>query len=96
MPSNLDLMGRPDLNAALTKIHIWKQTQFRKVIYVDADMVALRAPDELFDLTADFSASPDIGWPDCFNSVCHPSLRCVRAVSILHGPTPAQLSKRSY
>ncbi|KAI5793530.1 nucleotide-diphospho-sugar transferase [Pyronema domesticum] len=78
MPSNLDLMGRPDLNAALTKIHLWKQTQFRKVIYIDADMVALRAPDELFDLTADFSASPDIGWPDCFNSgfmVMHPNLK---------------------
>lgn len=31
-------------------------------------MVALRAPDELFDQTADFAAVPDIGWPDCFNS----------------------------
>lgn len=31
-------------------------------------MVALRAPDELFNQTANFAAVPDIGWPDCFNS----------------------------
>ncbi|KAF8536925.1 hypothetical protein BDD12DRAFT_260268 [Trichophaea hybrida] len=67
-PSNLQLMRRLDLNAALTKIHLWKQTQFRKVVYVDADMVAVRVPDELFDIEANFAASPDIGWPDCFNS----------------------------
>lgn len=35
---------------------------------MDADVVALRAPDELFHLPADFAAAPDIGWPDCFNS----------------------------
>jgi glycogenin glucosyltransferase len=35
---------------------------------MDADMVALRAPDELFDLPQPFSAAPDIGWPDLFNT----------------------------
>ena len=35
---------------------------------MDADMVALRAPDELFDLPQPFSAAPDIGWPDIFNT----------------------------
>jgi glycogenin glucosyltransferase len=35
---------------------------------MDADVVALRAPDELFALESSFSAAPDIGWPDCFNS----------------------------
>ena len=67
--ANLYLMRRLDLNAALTKINLWRQTQFRKIVYVDADMVSLRAPEELFDLETDFAASPDIGWPDCFNSV---------------------------
>lgn len=66
---NLRLMKRLDLSAALTKIHLWNQTQFRKVVYVDADMVAMRPPDELFDLDQPFAASPDVGWPDCFNSV---------------------------
>jgi glycogenin glucosyltransferase len=65
---NLHLMGRPDLHSTFTKITLWKQTQFRRIVYMDADMVALRAPDELFDLPQDFSASPDIGWPDIFNT----------------------------
>ncbi|KAK5151898.1 hypothetical protein LTR04_006525, partial [Oleoguttula sp. CCFEE 6159] len=67
-PSNLYLMGRPDLSFAFTKIALWRQTRFRKVVYVDADVVALRAPDELFDLEANFAAAPDVGWPDAFNS----------------------------
>lgn len=61
-------MNRPDLSSTFTKINLWKQLQFRKIVYVDADMVALRAPDELFDLPQAFSAAPDIGWPDIFNT----------------------------
>ncbi|KAL3428112.1 glycosyl transferase family 8 [Phlyctema vagabunda] len=67
-PANLFLMGRGDLHSTFTKINLWKLVQFRKVVYLDADMVALRAPDELFNLPQPFSAAPDIGWPDLFNS----------------------------
>ncbi|KAI1436021.1 nucleotide-diphospho-sugar transferase [Xylaria sp. CBS 124048] len=67
-PANLQLMNRPDLQAAFTKINLWKLTQFRKIVYVDADVVAYRAPDELFDIAHPFSAAPDIGWPDLFNT----------------------------
>lgn len=67
-PANLDLMNRPDLHSAFTKVNLWKQTQFRKIVYVDADVVVYRAPDELFDLPYAFSAAPDIGWPDLFNT----------------------------
>ncbi|KAH9861261.1 hypothetical protein IAQ61_010998 [Plenodomus lingam] len=66
--SNLYVMGRPDLSYAFTKIALWRQTQFRKIVYLDADVVALRALDELFDIQASFAAAPDIGWPDAFNS----------------------------
>ncbi|KAI6711923.1 hypothetical protein JHW43_005495 [Diplocarpon mali] len=66
--ANLHLMNRPDLHSTFTKITLWKQLQFRRIVYMDADMVALRAPDELFDLPHPFSAAPDIGWPDIFNS----------------------------
>lgn len=66
--ANLYLMGRPDLSYAFTKIALWRQTQFRKIVYLDADVVALRALDELFDIEASFAAAPDIGWPDAFNS----------------------------
>lgn len=61
-------MGRPDLSFAFTKIALWRQTQFRKIVYIDADIVALRAMDELFDLDVPFAAAPDVGWPDAFNS----------------------------
>lgn len=61
-------MNRLDLGATFTKVTLWRQEQFRRIVYIDADVVALRAPDELFDLPYSFSAAPDIGWPDLFNS----------------------------
>ncbi|KAK0392105.1 hypothetical protein NLU13_1603 [Sarocladium strictum] len=67
-PANLYLMNRGDLHSAFTKINLWRQLQFSKIVYIDADIVAYRAPDELFDIQHAFSAAPDIGWPDLFNS----------------------------
>ncbi|CAJ2507951.1 Uu.00g091370.m01.CDS01 [Anthostomella pinea] len=67
-PDNLHLMNRADLHSAFTKINLWKQMQFRKIVYIDADVVAYRAPDELFDIAHHFSAAPDTGWPDLFNT----------------------------
>ncbi|KAJ8124138.1 hypothetical protein ONZ43_g72 [Nemania bipapillata] len=67
-PANLQLMNRTDLHSAFTKINLWNQCQFRKIVYIDADVVAYRAPDELFNITHPFSAAPDIGWPDLFNT----------------------------
>lgn len=61
-------MDRPDLHSAFTKINLWRLTQFSKIVYIDADIVAYRAPDELFDIPHAFSAAPDIGWPDLFNT----------------------------
>ncbi|RDA89922.1 hypothetical protein CP533_6217 [Ophiocordyceps camponoti-saundersi (nom. inval.)] len=66
--ANLHLMNRPDLHSAFTKINLWKQMQFDKIVYMDADVVVYRAPDELFDLPHAFAAAPDTGWPDLFNS----------------------------
>jgi glycogenin glucosyltransferase len=77
-PANLWLMDRPDLISAFTKIELWRQTQFSRIVYIDCDVVALRAPDELLSLDADFAAAPDVGWPDCFNSgvmVLRPNLQ---------------------
>ncbi|KAI1622932.1 glycogenin glucosyltransferase [Exophiala viscosa] len=67
-PANLYLMNRPDLISTFTKIELWRQTQYKRIIYMDADMVALRAPNELLKLDTEFAAVPDIGWPDCFNT----------------------------
>ncbi|KAM0266427.1 hypothetical protein ACHAPA_006857 [Fusarium lateritium] len=67
-PANLYLMNRGDLHSAFTKINLWKLTQFSKIVYIDADVVAYRAPEELFDIPRPFAAAPDIGWPDLFNT----------------------------
>ncbi|KAF2225246.1 nucleotide-diphospho-sugar transferase [Elsinoe ampelina] len=67
-PANLYLIDRGDLLYAFTKINLWRLTQFKKVVYIDADVVALRAPDELFATKENFAAASDIGWPDFFNS----------------------------
>ncbi|KAH6953218.1 nucleotide-diphospho-sugar transferase [Fusarium avenaceum] len=67
-PANLYLMNRGDLHSAFTKINLWKLTQFSKIVYIDADVVAYRAPEELFDISHPFAAAPDIGWPDLFNT----------------------------
>ncbi|KAL1961333.1 hypothetical protein VTO42DRAFT_61 [Malbranchea cinnamomea] len=77
-PTNLYLMNRPDLIATFSKIELWRQTQFKQIVYIDADIVALRAPDELLSLDTHFAAAPDIGWPDCFNTglmVLRPNLQ---------------------
>ncbi|RCH85765.1 hypothetical protein CU097_004186, partial [Rhizopus azygosporus] len=64
---NLLLLGRPDLDISLTKIHLWRLTQYKKIVFLDADTLPLQNVDELFDRPS-FSAAPDAGWPDCFNS----------------------------
>ena len=42
--------------------------QYSKIIYLDSDALVLQNLDHLFELPVDFAASPDIGWPDIFNS----------------------------
>lgn len=71
----LALLGRPELGCTFTKIQVWKQLDFDKIVFMDADMLALSNLDELFG-REEFSAAPDVGWPDCFNSglfVCRPN-----------------------
>lgn len=63
---------------ALTKLHTFRLVQYQKVIYLDADTLVLRPLSHLFELEAPFSAAPDAGWPDRFNSgvfVCTPDQR---------------------
>lgn len=61
-------MGRPDLYAMFSKVELWRQLQYKQLVYIDADAIALRAPDELLEMETSFAAAPDVGWPDCFNS----------------------------
>jgi len=69
--------GRRDLAATLTKLHLFRLTQFDKVIFLDADTLVVRPISHLFQLAEPFAAAPDQGWPDAFNSgvlVATPSL----------------------
>lgn len=63
--------GRPDLNLALTKLHLFRLSSLLStLIYLDADVLPLRPLSHLFTITSPhiLSACPDTGWPDCFNS----------------------------
>jgi glycogenin len=56
------------LHQVLTKLHVFRLTQFDKIIFLDADVLPIRPMSHLFSLPHDFSAAPDVGWPDIFNS----------------------------
>merc|ERR1712106_549705 len=45
----------------------WTLTQYTKCVFLDADTLVIQNCDELSD-REELSASPDVGWPDCFNS----------------------------
>lgn len=60
--------GRRDLAASLTKLHAFRLVQYEKVIFLDADTLVLRRLSHLFESPHSFSAAPDQGWPDAFNS----------------------------
>ncbi|XP_060753909.1 glycogenin-1-like isoform X3 [Neoarius graeffei] len=65
--ARLAMMKRPELGVTLTKLHCWNLTHYSKCVFMDADTLVLCNIDELFE-REEFSAAPDPGWPDCFNS----------------------------
>lgn len=89
-PENLAVLARPDLGVTFTKLHCWRLTQFTKCVFLDADTLVVKNIDDLFN-REELSASPDAGWPDCFNSgvfVFRPSLDTYRALlnfAVTHG-----------
>jgi glycogenin glucosyltransferase len=64
---HLTLLARPELGITFTKINCWLLEQYSKCVFLDSDCVVLRNIDDLFQ-REELSASPDAGWPDCFNS----------------------------
>ncbi|KAL2915867.1 glycogenin glucosyltransferase [Polyrhizophydium stewartii] len=71
---NLALLGRPDLFATYTKLHVWNPdvVPYERIAFLDADTLVLRNIDSVFGFldqeSVVFAAAPDVGWPDCFNS----------------------------
>lgn len=64
---HLKLLSRPELGVTFTKINCWLLEKYTKCVFLDADVVVLQDIDDLFE-REEFSAAPDAGWPDCFNS----------------------------
>jgi len=65
--ANLTLLDRTELGITFTKLHCWTLLEFSKCVFLDADTLLIQNSDELFE-REEFSAAPDAGWPDCFNS----------------------------
>jgi glycogenin glucosyltransferase len=64
---HLHLLARPELGVTFTKINCWLLEKYSKCVFLDSDIVVLQNIDDLFE-REEFSAAPDAGWPDCFNS----------------------------
>jgi len=78
--ANLTLLDRTELGITFTKLHCWTLIDYTKCVFLDADTMMIQNSDELFD-REEFSAAPDAGWPDCFNSgvfVFRPNLNTFR------------------
>lgn len=71
---NLSLLGRPELDVTLTKLHVFNPEvlPYDRIAFLDADTLILQNIDNIFEYVDEesvlFAAAPDIGWPDCFNS----------------------------
>lgn len=73
-------LKRPELKVTFMKIFVWSLVQYEKLIFIDADMLALDNIDDLFE-RPELAACADAGWPDCFNSglfVCVPSAKTLQ------------------
>lgn len=66
-------LGREELAVTYSKILLWNLDKYEQIIYLDSDTLPLKNLDHLFDKYEDLAvteiiASPDVGWPDIFNS----------------------------
>lgn len=64
-------LNRLELSVTFTKILLWKQIQYTKLVYLDCDVLPMQGIDGLLDVEIkpnQVAASPDSGWPDIFNS----------------------------
>eukprot|EP00927_Polykrikos_kofoidii_P052152 TRINITY_DN45937_c0_g1_i1.p1 TRINITY_DN45937_c0_g1~~TRINITY_DN45937_c0_g1_i1.p1 ORF type:complete len:294 (+),score=59.55 TRINITY_DN45937_c0_g1_i1:105-986(+) len=78
------------VNSGFTKLRLWEQDDFEKLVYIDADCLVLESIDELFDRPSPAFA-PDVFPPDRFNAgviVLEPSIdvfeKMMRQVPTMH------------
>lgn len=68
-----DLLKRSDLSLTLTKLNVWRLTDYDRLVYIDSDILVHQNIDNLFEILPDLTsheiiAASDSGWPDIFNS----------------------------
>lgn len=88
-------LGRNELAITYSKLLLWNLDKYDHIIYLDADTLPLKNLDHLFEKyesqpPTEIVASPDIGWPDIFNSglfIMKPS-KPVFDKLIAHSETP--------
>ncbi len=59
--------GHAHFETTYTKLHIWNQTEFKRLIFLDADTLVTGKLDELLE-RGEFAAAPDVTSTDLFNS----------------------------
>lgn len=64
-PHDTDVPGW--VNSGFTKLRVWEQEDFEKLVYVDADCLVLESADELFQRPTP-AFCPDVFPPDRFNA----------------------------
>mmetsp|Transcript_24821 Transcript_24821/g.44930 ORF Transcript_24821/g.44930 Transcript_24821/m.44930 type:complete len:179 (+) Transcript_24821:98-634(+) len=64
-PHKTDVPGW--VNSGFTKLRLWEQEDFAKIVYIDADCLVLENIDELFDTPCP-AFCPDVFPPDKFNA----------------------------
>eukprot|EP00928_Gymnodinium_smaydae_P044265 TRINITY_DN29535_c0_g1_i1.p1 TRINITY_DN29535_c0_g1~~TRINITY_DN29535_c0_g1_i1.p1 ORF type:complete len:298 (+),score=58.30 TRINITY_DN29535_c0_g1_i1:52-894(+) len=64
-PHKTDVPGW--INSGFTKLRVWEQDDFEKLVYIDADCVVLESVDELFERPCP-AFCPDVFPPDRFNA----------------------------
>lgn len=66
-PVAAEQMGRAAFATVYTKLHIWNQTDYARLVYLDADTIVVGSLDELL-AGPDFAAAPAMTAPDLFNA----------------------------
>lgn len=67
-------LNRSELSITFSKVLLWSlHDKYDQIVYLDCDTLPLNSLDHLFEQYKDIDvgeivASPDIGWPDIFNS----------------------------
>lgn len=75
-PFPRDAQGQPYFETTFTKLRIWQQTGYTRLVYLDADTIVVGSIAELLERPK-FAAAPCMWLPDYFNSgvlVVEPSL----------------------